>query len=162
VVLSFPARRSSELAGMSAALVQRLDWAALDADARAGVLQRPVQKVATRTRAAVEALVDDVRDRGDAALREITLRFDGVAPESFEITAAEFDAAEAAVPSSLKAAMREAAERIERFHRAGMAHDYAVETAPGVVCERMVRAIARVGLYVPAGSAPLPSTALML
>ena len=147
---------------MSAALVQRLDWTALDADARAGVLQRPAQKVATRTRAAVEALVDDVRDRGDAALREITLRFDGVAPASFEITAAEFDAAEAAVPSSLKAAMREAAERIERFHRAGMAQDYAVETAPGVVCERMVRAIARVGLYVPAGSAPLPSTALML
>src|SRR5690606_42103255 len=72
-----------EDAGMSAALVQRLDWTALDADARAGVLQRPVQKVAAQTRATVEALVDDVRDRGDAALREITLRFDGVAPESF-------------------------------------------------------------------------------
>src|SRR5690606_20009914 len=95
-----------EDAGMNAALVRRLDWTVLDADARARVLQRPVQKVAAQTRATVEALVEDVRDRGDAALREITLRFDGAAPESFEVTDAEFDAAEAAVPSSLKAAMR--------------------------------------------------------
>ena len=103
-----------------------------------------------------------MRGRGDAALREISLRFDGVAPVSFEVGADEFAAAEAAVSPQLKAAMQEAAERIERFHRAGMVQAYAVETAPGVVCERMVRAIARVGLYVPAGSAPLPSTALML
>lgn len=147
---------------MSTGLVRRLDWSALDADARAQALQRPAQQVAAQTRAAVEALVEDVRVRGDAALREITLRFDGVAPESFEVSVEEFAAAEATVPAELKGAMQEAAERIERFHRAGMVEGYAVETAPGVVCERMVRAIARVGLYVPAGSAPLPSTALML
>src|SRR5690606_14296249 len=63
---------------------------------------------------------------------------------------------------ALREAMADAAGRIEAFHRAGMARDYAVETAPGVVCERAVRPIPRVGLYVPAGSAPLPSTALML
>src|SRR5690606_39814044 len=55
-----------------------------------------------------------------------------------------------------------AASRIEAFHRAGMGKDYSVETAPGVVCERIIRPVPRVGLYVPAGSAPLPSTALML
>jgi len=147
---------------MSASLVRRLAWSALDADARARVLQRPSQAVAGQTRASVEALVEDVRSRGDTALREITLRFDGVAPESFEVTSEEFSAAEAAVPAELEAAMREAAGRIECFHRAGMTRPYAVETAPGVVCERVVRAIPRVGLYVPAGSAPLPSTALML
>jgi len=147
---------------MNATLAQRLDWTALDDDARARALQRPVQAVAAQTRAAVGALIEDVRGRGDAALREISLRFDGVAPASFEVGADEFAAAEAAVSPQLKAAMQEAAARIERFHRAGMVQAYAVETAPGVVCERMVRAIARVGLYVPAGSAPLPSTALML
>ena len=52
--------------------------------------------------------------------------------------------------------------RIELYHRAGMTQPYAVDTAPGVRCERILRPIARVGLYVPAGSAPLPSTALML
>ncbi len=147
---------------MNATLAQRLDWTALDDAARDRALQRPVQAVAAQTRAAVGALIEDVRGRGDAALREISLRFDGVAPASFEVGAEEFAAAEAAVSPQLKAAMQEAAARIERFHRAGMVQAYAVETAPGVVCERMVRAIARVGLYVPAGSAPLPSTALML
>ncbi|MEO5630150.1 MAG: histidinol dehydrogenase, partial [Thermomonas sp.] len=82
--------------------------------------------------------------------------------EEFEVGEAEFAAAVAAVPASLREAMREAAGRIEAFHRAGMAAPYAVETAPGLRCERIQRPIGRVGLYVPAGSAPLPSTALML
>ncbi|WP_293716624.1 histidinol dehydrogenase [Stenotrophomonas sp. UBA7606] len=139
-----------------------LDWNALDADAQARALTRPVQTVAAQTRASVAELIDQVRSRGDAALRDITERFDGVAPERFEVSEAEFAAAELAVPAALHIAMQQAADRIDRFHRAGMAQPYSVETAPGVVCEKVIRPIARVGLYVPAGSAPLPSTALML
>lgn len=142
--------------------MKRLDWISLDAAQRRDALARPVQAVAQRTRDAVATLLADVRERGDAALREITARFDGVELASFEVPEAEFAAAEAAVDDELKTAMREAAARIEAFHKAGMVQPYAVETAPGVVCERMIRPIARVGLYVPAGSAPLPSTALML
>lgn len=147
---------------MSASLAQRLEWSALDADARAAALQRPVQSVAAQVRGTVAALIDEVRTGGEAALRAISLRLDGVDPDTFEVGEGAFAAAEAALPAALKAAIVEAAERIERFHRAGMVQGYAVETAPGVVCERVVRAIDRVGLYVPAGSAPLPSTALML
>ncbi|MCD7099489.1 histidinol dehydrogenase [Stenotrophomonas sp. MMGLT7] len=139
-----------------------LDWDRIDEAARAQALTRPVQAVAVRTRESVAQLIDDVRSRGDAALREITLRFDGVAPESFEVDAAAFDAAEAEIAPELRQAMEQAIGRIEAFHRAGMARPYSVETAPGVVCERVIRPIGRVGLYVPAGSAPLPSTALML
>ena len=142
--------------------MNRLDWNSLDAQARTQALTRPAQTVAAQTRAAVAQLLEDVRGRGDAALREITARFDGVVLQSFEVGADEFAAAEAAVPAVLREAMAQAAARIETFHRAGMAQPYAVETAPGVVCERVVRPIGRVGLYVPAGSAPLPSTALML
>ncbi len=142
--------------------MNRLEWSSLDETQRRAALTRPVQVVARQTRDAVAALLADVRERGDAALREITARFDGVELASFEVSEAEFAAAEAAVNDGLKTAMREAAARIEAFHRAGMAQPYSVETAPGVVCERMIRPIARVGLYVPAGSAPLPSTALML
>lgn len=142
--------------------MNRLEWSSLDEAQRRAALTRPVQVIAQRTRDAVAALLADVRERGDAALREITARFDGVELASFEVSEAEFAAAEAAVNDGLKTAMREAAARIEAFHRAGMAQPYSVETAPGVVCERMIRPIARVGLYVPAGSAPLPSTALML
>jgi len=139
-----------------------VQWSTLDASAQAQALQRPVQAVAAQTRDAVAGLIAAVRADGDIALREISLRFDGVAPESFEVTEAEFAAAEQAVPADLRQAMVEAAARIGVFHKAGMSQGYGVDTAPGVRCERMVRPIGRVGLYVPAGSAPLPSTALML
>lgn len=142
--------------------MNRLEWASLDDARRRDALTRPVQAVAQRTRDAVAALLADVGERGDDALREITARFDGVELASFEVPETEFAAAETAIGDELKTAMREAAARIEAFHGAGMAAPYSVETAPGVVCERMIRPIARVGLYVPAGSAPLPSTALML
>lgn len=139
-----------------------VQWSTLDASAQAQALQRPVQAVAAQTRDAVAGLIAAVRADGDVALGEISLRFDGVAPESFEVSEAEFAAAEQAVPDDLRQAMVEAAARIGVFHKAGMSQGYAVDTAPGVRCERVVRPIGRVGLYVPAGSAPLPSTALML
>lgn len=142
--------------------MKRIDWAGLDAAAKREALQRPVQQLAEDTRAAVAALLTQVRERGDAALREITTRFDKVTLENFQVSEAEFAAAERETAGELKDAIREAAQRIEMFHRAGMPQAYAVETAPGVVCERIIRPIRRVGLYVPAGSAPLPSTALML
>lgn len=142
--------------------MNRLQWSQLSDAEQAQALQRPVQAVAARTRESVAALIAAVRDDGDAALREISLRFDGVAPASFEVNDEEFAAAERAVPAELRQAMTEASDRIRLFHKAGMSQGYAVDTAPGVRCERMVRPIGRVGLYVPAGSAPLPSTALML
>jgi histidinol dehydrogenase len=147
---------------MSASLATRYDWDALDETSRAALLARPAQAVAQRTRDAVAGLLADVQARGDVALREVTLRFDGVELRAFDVSEEEFAAAHTAVPADLREAMQDAAGRIEAFHRAGMAQPYAVETAPGVVCERVIRPIPRVGLYVPAGSAPLPSTALML
>ena len=140
----------------------RLQWSTLDAAARERALTRPVQVVAGSTRQAVAGVLEAVRQRGDDALVELTERFDGVRLDRFEVSPDDFAAAEAAVPATLRQAMLDAKTRIEAFHRAGMARGYALETAPGVVCERMIRPVPRVGLYVPAGSAPLPSTALML
>lgn len=140
----------------------RIDWSALNQAQRSAALQRPAQVVAEDTRRTVAALIAEVRAGGIEALRAITARFDGAAPESFEVGPEQFAAAEASIDPALRQAMVEAAARIEAFHRAGMAQPYALETAAGVVCERVIRPIGRVGLYVPAGSAPLPSTALML
>ncbi len=100
--------------------MNRLLWSRLDARAQAQALQRPVQAVAARTRETVAALIAAVRDDGDAALREISLRLDGVAPASFEVDEAEFAAAEQAVSAELRQAMVDAAARIAVFHRAGM------------------------------------------
>ena len=142
--------------------MRRIDWNALGEGERAAVLQRPVQAVSDEVRSGVQAIFDAVATRGDAALREFTARFDGVTLEDFEVGEDEFTRAAAQMPTNVQAAIDEAASRIEAFHRAGIASPYAVETAPGLTCQRVQRPIRRVGLYVPAGSAPLPSTALML
>ncbi|MGY0612087.1 MULTISPECIES: histidinol dehydrogenase [unclassified Luteimonas] len=142
--------------------MKRLDWNALDSIGRAEALRRPVQDMAVEVTATVARIIDAVVDGGDAAVRDLGRRFDGVDLEDARVGADAFEAAMAAVPPALLDALRAAASRIEAFHRAGMQADYAVETAPGVRCARMARPIRRVGLYVPAGSAPLPSTVLML
>lgn len=139
-----------------------VDWNLLDAASRAALLQRPVQAVSETVRAGVAAIFADVDARGDLALRDYTAKFDGVALEAFEVSEAECNAASTQVPANVQQAILEAVTRIDAFHRAGIAVSYAVETAPGVTCTRVQRPIRRVGLYVPAGSAPLPSTALML
>ncbi len=142
--------------------MRRIDWRALDDDERARSLSRPPRVRSNELRVAVADIVADVRARGDAALRQYAAKFDRVRIDGIEVTAGEFDAADASLDAGLKRAVREAAERIEMFHSACMVRDVAFETAPGVRVERVSRAITRVGLYVPAGSAPLPSTVLML
>ncbi|MEH6422248.1 histidinol dehydrogenase [Pseudomonas sp. CGJS7] len=144
------------------ALMQRYQWSALDAEQRERVLRRPAQETRQGTAEAVAEILAAVRADGDAALRRYGERFDGGAPERFAVSEDEFAAAEAGLAPALRAAIDEAAERIAAFHQAGMTQPYALDTAPGVRCERILRPIRRVGLYVPAGSAPLPSTALML
>lgn len=148
--------------GMNAITVKRLDWARLDEAGRREALARPAQSRSDELRAGVERIVDAVRSRGDEALRELSAKYDRCTLDAFEVGADEFAAAEAALAPALKDAIREAAARIEAFHRAAAPQPVAVDTAPGVRVERMLRPVARVGLYVPAGSAPLPSTALML
>ena len=139
-----------------------LEWAALDAAARRAALRRPVQERGEELRAGVARILDQVRADGDASLRALTRRYDGCELAMFAVSDAEFAAAEAALAPALKQAIAAAKARIETFHRAAAPQTVTVETAPGVICERVTRPIARVGLYVPAGSAPLPSTALML
>ncbi|MDQ3057551.1 MAG: histidinol dehydrogenase, partial [Pseudomonadota bacterium] len=139
-----------------------IEWLALDADARAALLQRPSAAIADTVFATARATIRQVRDEGDVALRALTERFDGVALQSLTVSDGEFDAACAGLANPMKKALRDAFCRIEAWHRAGMPLSFEIETAPGVRCGRVLRGIARVGLYVPAGSAPLPSTALML
>ena len=139
-----------------------VQWSAFDDGARREMLRRPAQKVEAETATTVASVLAQVRNEGDVALRRLAAKFDGIALDRFEVSDAEFAAVAGCLAPSLRGAIVEAAGRIEHFHRAGMGAAHVVRTAPGVTCERMQRPIGRVGLYVPAGSAPLPSTALML
>ncbi len=142
--------------------MRTLTWTELDEAARAEVLTRGTTATGDAVTAGVTEILRAVRDRGDAALLAYAERFDGVAPRSLLVPAAQITEAVNGLPEALRSAIGQAASTIRIFHQAGMHQDYEVQTAPGVRCARLIRPIRRVGLYVPAGSAPLPSTALML
>lgn len=142
--------------------MKRIDWSQLDQAARSAALARPEQSRSANTRAAVSRIIERVREDGDTALFELTKQLDRCDLASLRVSEEEFIAAEAALSEALKSAISEALGRIDVFHRACAVTTTRVETAPGVVCERILRPIESVGLYVPAGGAPLPSTALML
>lgn len=143
-------------------MMQLLDWAGLDEKTRTAALARPALAEDAARRAAVAEILTKVRREGDAALREYTRRFDGVEPAALRVPEGELARAEAALPAALDEALRTAAANIEAFHAAQRPRALRVEPAPGLVCERLARPLETVGLYVPAGSAPLPSTVLML
>ena len=111
---------------------------------------------------AVGTICRDVKERGDEALREHSRRFDAAPVGSFPVSSDEIDAARARVSPELLAAIDHAAQNIRTFHAAQLRVENPVETESGVRCWREMRPIETVGLYIPAGSAPLPSTVLML
>jgi histidinol dehydrogenase len=125
-------------------------------------LRRPVQNTQAELAENVARIIEQVKADGDTALKALTRRFDGVELYSVQVTEAELQQAENTISTELKQAMRDAKERLQQWHQAGKAAEFEVETAPGVRCGRILRGIRNVGLYVPAGTAPLPSTALML
>jgi histidinol dehydrogenase len=139
-----------------------LNWSSLSADERRQAVRRPAQQDPVTLRERVREIVSDVRSRGDAALLEFTRRFDGVALATIEVGTAEFAAAETTLDAEQRQAIDRAIANVRRFHEPQLGPPLRVETAPGVVCERQFRPIDAVGLYVPAGVAPLPSAAIML
>ena len=137
-------------------------WKSLSASARRAALQRPAQSAQKRTAVAVAGILALVRRGGDDALRRITAKFDRVKLASLRVSPAEFATAEKALSPADRAALKTAYRNLRKFHLAQQAKPVRVETTPGIVCEKVSRPIGRVGLYVPGGSAPLFSTALML
>ena len=142
--------------------MKTLSWSQLDGAARAAALARPVQAVDAELEMAVSRIIEQVRADGDSAIRALTRRFDGIEVGAAQVDEAQFTEARASVSVEVFDAMQQARERIVAWHQAGQAQPFDIETAPGVRCGRILRGIGRVGLYVPAGTAPLPSTALML
>ena len=128
---------------------------------RLELLRRPVLK-SNEMIAKVKPIIDGVRSGGDKSLKEFTSKFDKVDLEQ-NILRAPFPAAAMQLESSVRDAIACAYDNVRKFHAAQMEDKpLVVETMPGVVCSRFARPIARVGLYVPGGTAILPSTALML
>lgn len=125
------------------------------------ILKRPVMDSCELSKT-VAAILDGVRKNGDAALRRCSREFDGIELDEFLVAEDEYLEADAFMPQELKDAIIVAKVNIEKFHAVDITERQVIETTPGVFCWKKTVPIQKVGLYVPAGSAPLFSTVLML
>lgn len=137
-------------------------WQSLSESQQDSVLERPAITEGANITATVSDVIAKVRNEGDAALKKLTEKFDRVTPESIRVSSTEIEEACARLTPEMKQALEQAYSNIAKFHEAQKPQPIKVETQPGVVCEQVTRAINTVGLYIPGGSAPLPSTVLML
>lgn len=110
----------------------------------------------------VSSIIDQVEELGDKALLNYAREFDGVQLSQLTVEKNEIDSAIELVSDELKSAINEARRNIEKFHNNQVRQEAKIETTSGVTCWRESRAIERVGIYIPGGSAPLFSTILML
>lgn len=110
---------------------------------------------------AVDAVIQDVRDRGSAALLDQAERFDRVRPAAVRVTAEQLHAAEAALDPAVRAALEEAIDRVRRTTAAQVPAEQVTEVAPGARIVQRWQPVARVGLYVPGGKAVYPSSVVM-
>ncbi|PJC87666.1 histidinol dehydrogenase [Vibrio sp. HA2012] len=142
--------------------MKTLVWQSLTEEQKASALERPAVTEGANITAAVSDVINKVRTEGDKALLDLTEKFDGVRPESIRVSQEDIDAASERLSEKMKQALKQAYANISLFHKAQIPQPVKVETQPGVVCEQVTRPINKVGLYIPGGSAPLPSTVLML
>jgi len=146
---------------MPEVVMKILEWDALTAEGKRAALARPALDQRAEILNSVRQIVDTVRRGGDAAVRSYTEQFDGVELGDLAVSRDEFAAAKRALTSQQIAAIERAIENVRVFHAAQLPGPLSIETMPGVRCERLIRPIAAVGLYVPAGVAPLPSAVIM-
>lgn len=143
--------------------MQILNWNALNEAERKQALERPATKSDAELAQRVAAILRDVRERGDAAVKSYNAQFDGAAPDAqIRVPACQLKQAVESLAPELRAAIERAKSNISAFHDAQRPKPVEIETMPGVRTAMQWRALDTVGLYVPGGTAPLFSTVLML
>ncbi|MDA9555909.1 histidinol dehydrogenase [Vibrio sp.] len=142
--------------------MRTLVWQSLSESQQESILERPAITEGANITSAVSSVIEQVKADGDIALKALTAKFDKVELNDIRITSTEIDEAEERLSEKMKEALLQAYSNITTFHNAQKPKDLKVETQAGVVCEQITRPIQKVGLYIPGGSAPLPSTVLML
>ncbi|MBR6503567.1 MAG: histidinol dehydrogenase, partial [Firmicutes bacterium] len=109
----------------------------------------------------VTAIIDDVKQNGDKALKAYCEKFDGATLDSLEVTPEEIDAAFGIVEPEFIEILKEAAENIREYHKRQVRNSFVMSEKDGIVLGQKVMPIEKAGLYVPGGTAAYPSTVLM-
>ncbi len=138
------------------------EWDILSDEEREDRLSRPDTLTSDDIINNVKEILGNVKANGDQAVRDYTLRFDGVDLENISVPRSDWEAAWNGLSDRDQKVLQTAKSNIEAFHAAQKPGTISVETMPGVLCQRVPRALSSAGLYVPGGTAPLVSTLLML
>ncbi len=138
-----------------------ISWNTLNAQQKINALRRPALKSDVSVEQAVEEIISEVQTSGDKALLDYAIKFDKRISPRLLVPVEEIDNSEQALNGDLKNAIDLAYSNIKAFHQAQLPSNKKLTTTDGVECELRYQAISAVGLYVPGGSAPLPSSVLM-
>jgi histidinol dehydrogenase len=141
---------------------QLINWQELSKQQKVTALARPAIADSALLSTQVANILSQVKNQGDLAIKALTEQFDGIALDTLLVSQEQIECAKLALSDRRLKAIHTAYQQIKAFHSAQQATDITVETTPGVKCTLKTEAIESVGLYIPAGSAPLPSTVLML
>ena len=139
-----------------------IDWNNCTEEQQSELLMRPAISASESITRTVAEILNNVKARGDDALREYSAKFDKTEVGALKVTEQEMADASNRLGDEIKQAMAVAVKNIDTFHTAQKLQTVDVETLPGVRCQQVTRPVASVGLYIPGGSAPLFSTVLML
>jgi histidinol dehydrogenase len=116
----------------------------------------------SKTYQIVQPILSEIKSKGLKSVLKYAQKFDGFSQKQIKVTVKEFENCDKQVSSEFKKAIRAAANNIQKFHKLQLPKKYSVETMQGVKCSREFRAIENIGLYIPGGTAILPSTLMML
>jgi len=136
-------------------------WNEENQQAQQAVLTRPAVTASKEVEAICIDILNAVKTEGDAALLKMAKEFDKRETPRLLVPIEEINQAEQLLSNELKAAIETAYANVKRFHQAQLPKDIKLTTQPGVLCELKYQAIEAVGIYVPGGSAPLPSSVIM-
>jgi histidinol dehydrogenase len=125
------------------------------------LLQRPSIDMSDKYQI-VQPILNDINRNGLKSVLEYAKKFDGFVGKQINVSINELDESEKLVSTDFKKAVEIATRNIKKFHKLQVPIKYSIETMPGIKCSREFRAIENVGLYIPGGTAILPSTLLML
>ena len=141
--------------------MQTVNWSQQTTEQQTKILARPAMSDSKSLADTVAEIISAIRTEGDNALLNYTKRFDKLEGDNFTLTESDIKQAEKRLGKEIKAAITTAYQQVVKFHQAQVQDVIKVETMPGVICEMHTQAIESVGLYIPGGSAPLPSTVIM-
>ncbi|MEW6995025.1 histidinol dehydrogenase [Colwelliaceae bacterium MEBiC 14330] len=141
---------------------QLINWQELSEQQKKSALARPAIADSALLSTQVANILAQVKNQGDKAIIALTEQFDGIALSTLAVSQEQVAQAKQALTAKRLKAIEKAYAQIYAFHSAQKPSDITVETTPGVKCTLKTEPIESVGLYIPAGSAPLPSTVLML